>query len=76
METWPEMSARHKREKLDLIKSFVDVGAPAAAKALNMNESQLRSYAYYNDISFRSLTVGQTKTRAQTTAEVAKWPTM
>lgn len=62
METWPEIIARHKREKLELISSMADIGIPAAAKALHMNEAQLRTYAWHNDIVFWSQSSGHTAT--------------
>ena len=65
METWPEIQARHRREKLELISSLVDMDIKAAAKALSMNENQLRTYAWHNDISFWSPVTGQTATWAR-----------
>jgi hypothetical protein len=65
METWPEIQARHRREKLDLIRSLADIGIPAAARVLQMNENQLRTYAWHNDVVFFSSQHGQTATWAR-----------
>jgi hypothetical protein len=65
METWPEIRDRHRREKFELISSLVDMDIKTAARVLGMNEDQLRTYAWHNDISFFSKTIGQTATWAR-----------
>ena len=54
MEYWSEMTARHRRERLELVQSL----APShcikdAAKILNVQEYNLRRYAHYYGVTFQ-----------------------
>ena len=54
MEYWSEMTARHRRERLELVQSL----APShcikdAAKILNVPEPNLRRYAHYYNVEFQ-----------------------
>ena len=53
LEKWKEMSARHERERLELVQSLAPYYTVyQAAKILNINDAVLRSYAFRNDIQF------------------------
>lgn len=53
LETWPEIKARHKREKIELLQSLCNnYTVSVAACILNTKEQTLRSYACNNSINF------------------------
>lgn len=54
METWPEMKARHKRERYEMMASMTDYTIIDAAKILRINENQLRTYAWRDGLQFKS----------------------
>jgi hypothetical protein len=52
LETWEEIRARHKREKMQLVASLRDYKISDAASILQMREDTLRSFANYYGLSF------------------------
>ena len=55
METLPELRARHRRERRELVEAHTDFTLCQAAKLLDADPSQLRTYAWHNGISFASM---------------------
>lgn len=54
MEYWEEMSARHRRERLELVQSLAPTCCAAkAATILDVPEPHLKLYAKYNNIEFQ-----------------------
>ncbi len=53
METWQEIKARHKREKIELVQSFAShYTIKDAAKILRCDERVLRRFAHHSNITF------------------------
>jgi len=53
LETWPEIKARHKREKIELLQSLCnEYTVSTAASILGSKEETIRSYAQNNSINF------------------------
>ena len=54
MEKWKEMSARHKRERLELVQSIAEsnFSIKQACRYLDVEEQTLRIYAYREGIKF------------------------
>jgi len=53
LETWPEIKARHKREKIELLQSLCnEYTVSTAASILGSKEETIRSYAQNNGINF------------------------
>ena len=60
METWPIIKARHKREKIELIQAYAaHYTIYQTAKILDMDQTQLRTFAYNNRINFPKAVNGQ-----------------
>lgn len=63
METWPVIKARHRREKLELIQAYAShFTIKETARILNMDDVQLRTFAYHNNIEFLKVYDGKTAT--------------
>lgn len=69
MEIWAEIKARHKREKMQLIQAYAaHYTVDQTADILQMDRVQLRTFAYNNEIRFKTVyNDGQT-----TTASIGK----
>jgi hypothetical protein len=56
MEIWAEMKARHKREAIQLIQAYADhYTIQQTADILQMDQVQLRTFAYNNRIQFQKV---------------------
>ena len=56
METWAVIKARHKREKIELIQAYAaHYTIQQTAKILDMDQVQLRTFAYNNRINFQKV---------------------
>jgi len=53
LETWPEIKARHKREKIELLQSLCNhYTVDVAARILDTKQATLRTYAIDNGVKF------------------------
>ena len=53
LETWPEIKARHKREKIELLQSLCNnYTVDVAARILNTKQATLRRYAIDHSVKF------------------------
>lgn len=53
-EIWPQMRARHQRERLELVQCFADqYTIKEAAKILVMDATTLRTFAWQHGIQFK-----------------------
>lgn len=66
METWAVIKARHKREKIELIQAYAaHFTIQQTADILQMDQTQLRTFAYNNRIQFQKVH-NETKTTTRT----------
>jgi len=65
MEKWHEMNARHRRERIELVKSFAEsrFTIKQSCKLLGVEENTLRVYAYREGIKFPKEHGGETSIR-------------
>ena len=53
LETWPEIKARHKREKIELLQSLCNhYTVDVAARILDTKQATIRTYAIDNGVKF------------------------